>query len=417
MTTLDRLVDTRPLRENLPYRWLWIGGSTSTLGYQVAFVAILFQVWQLTGSPFWVGAVGVAQAVPKVVGALFGGTLADAVDRRRLVLATSTGGIVGSVLLASQAASGLDSIPVVLSLIAWQSLCNGLGAPARKAFVPRLLPRDQVAAGIALTHISFQAAMLAGPALGGLVVAGWGVAACYVINAMAAAVSWYGVFRLPAMPPLGEAASPGLRATVAGWRFVLRRPVLRGAFLTDLSATLFAMPIALFPMINEERFGGDPRTLGLFLSAIAAGGIAAGLSSGTVTRYPRPGRVMLTAAALWGAALAGFGFAAPLWLALGLLAVAGAADTVSVISRGAIVQLSTPDSHRGRVSAVDHTIGAAVPDLGNFRAGLVAGLTSGMFALVSGGLLSLLAVAAIAARNRPLRQFDSTAEVHTDPPR
>lgn len=407
MNVYDRVLDTRPLRSSATFRRLWVGTATSGFGQQIALVAILFQVWRLTGSPIWVGAIGIAHAVPMVVCGLIGGSLADAFDRRRLVMGTTIGGITASALLAGQAVAGLGSLPLVLGLVAAQAAFGALGAPARKTLVARLLPRDQVAAGIALTHLGFQAAMLVGPALAGLMVAGWGVAACYLVSAATSCVALYGVARLPTMQPVGEVVGPGPRAIVEGWRFIGRRPVLSGSFLTDLAATLLAMPIALFPVVNEERFGGDARTLGLFLSAIAVGGMAAGLMSGAITRYSHPGRVMLVAATVWGLGLAGLGLATSLWLALGCLVIAGAADTVSVISRGTIVQLATPDSHRGRVSAVDHVIGVAGPDIGNFRGGLVAGLTSSTFALVSGGLLGVLGVVAIAVSNPALRRFSS----------
>ena len=184
---------------------------------------------------------------------------------------------------------------------------------------------------------------------------------------------------------------------------------------TDLSATLLAMPIALFPLVNEIRFGGDPQTLGLFLSAVAVGGITAGLLSGTVTRRRRAGLVQLAAAAVWGLALAGFGLAGPLWLALGCLAVAGAADTVSVVTRSALVQLETPDAYRGRVSSVEHVIGVAGPELGNFRGGLLASATSASFSLVFGGLSALLAIAAVAAANAPLRAYRTPAAAEPTP--
>jgi hypothetical protein len=197
----------------------------------------------------------------------------------------------------------------------------------------------------------------------------------------------------------------GQLAVVAGFRYVAGRPALTGAFLTDLLATVLAMPIALFPALNAERFGGGPETLGLFLSAIAVGGITAGLTSGAVTRAQRPGVVMLVAAGVWGLALAAFAVAPSVWLVLGCLAVAGAADTVSVVARGALVQLATPDAYRGRVSAVEHVIGIAGPDLGNFRAGLVAGASSTAAAAMSGGLLSVLGIAGVAATNGALRRF------------
>jgi hypothetical protein len=173
------------------------------------------------------------------------------------------------------------------------------------------------------------------------------------------------------------------------------------------------MPIALFPVLNAERFGGDPQTLGLFLSAIAVGGIVAGLASGTVTRAHRLGLVMLVAAGVWGVALAGFGMAPSLWSALGCLAIAGAADTISVISRGALVQLATPDAYRGRVSAVEDIVGMAGPYLGNFRAGVVAGATTAGFAAISGGLMCVLGIAAVALTTPALRRPAGSGKPHS----
>jgi predicted MFS family arabinose efflux permease len=292
-----------------------------------------------------------------------------------------------------------------------------MGGPARRTFAARLLPAEQVAGGIALTHLSFQVAMLVGPALAGEVTAQRGVSTCYILDAVSFVAALYGVLRLPAMRPVGEVARPGVAAIWDGWRFIGSRPVLTGAFLTDVLATVMAMPIALFPVINTERFTGAPQTLGLFLSAVAVGGITAGAASGIITRSSRPGVVMLASAAVWGLTLAGFGLAQSLWLGLGCLTLAGAADTVSVISRGAMVALATPDSHRGRVSAVEHIVGASGPDLGNYRAGLVASATSASFAVISGGVLCVLAVAGLAVANGPLRQFTTADRPHKIPGR
>ncbi|WP_116040520.1 MFS transporter [Amycolatopsis palatopharyngis] len=409
MRLVDGLVDTRPLRVSLAFRRLWIGSTLSAIGGQLAVVAVLSQVWELTGNSVAVGAIGLAQAIPMVIFGLAGGTLADAVDRRKLVLLTTTGQILAASLLAVQALTGLASLPLVLGLVSLQSACGGLGAPARKTFVVRLLDESQVGAGIALSHLSFQAAMLVGPVIAGVIIANWGVGTCYLIDAVLFGAALYAVLRLPSMRPLAAADRPGLRAIWAGWQFIGRRPVIGGTLLADVLATVLAMPIALFPAINAERFDGRPEVLGLFLSAIAVGGLLAGAASGMVTRSRRPAAVMLAAAGLWGLGLTGFGFAHSLWLALGCQAVAGAADTVSVISRGAIVQLATPDTHRGRVSSVEHIIGVSGPDLGNFRGGLVAGITSASFAVVSGGLLCVVGVAVLAAANRPLRRFTPSA--------
>lgn len=409
-----RLLDIRPLRVSPAFRRLWVGTSLSAVGGQVTAVAVLYQVWELTHSPVWTGAVGLARAVPLVVLGLVGGALADAVDRRTLVRWTMVGQLAAALGLAAQALTGLGLLPVLLLLVAGQASFGALGAPAQRTFPVRLLGRRLVAAGIALQHLSFQAAMLVGPALAGVVLGRWGLTTAYLVQAVAFLAALYAVVRLPAMPPAEAGGRRGVRAVVDGMRYISRRPVLGGLYVTDLVATLLAMPIALFPVINEERFGGAPETLGLFLSAVAVGGLVAGLFSGTVTRSDRPGAVQLWAAGVWGAALAVFGLVGPLWLALAALAVAGAADTVSVISRGAAVQLATPDTHRGRVTSVEHVIGVAGPEVGNFRAGVVAGATSAAFAATSGGLACLAGIVLVAALNRPLREFRISRDIPDD---
>jgi MFS family permease len=402
---LDGLVDVRPLRASAPFRRLWLGTTASAFSGQVAVVAVLFQVWELTRDPLWVGAIGLAQGAATIGCGALGGTRADRADRRRVVLLTSAGTVVAAVLLAAQAAAGLGSVVVVLVLVAAQSGCGALGFAARRTFIAGLLPRGLVPAGVALQHLSFQAAMLLGPAAAGVVLGWRGAAAAYLLDAAATLASLYGVFRLPSVRPAGAGGGSGLRATWDGWRFLLGRPALRGALATDLAATVLAMPVALFPVLNQERFGGDPRTLGLFLSALAAGGIVAGLASGLVTRAPRPGLVALLAAGTWGLALAGVGLVAAPAATLALLVVAGAADTVAVISRGTVVQLATPDAYLGRASSAEYVVGAGGPALGDARAGAVAGLGSAEVAAVTGGLACAVAVLAVAVADPALRRW------------
>ncbi|WP_328491718.1 MFS transporter [Streptomyces sp. NBC_00414] len=400
-----RFLDIRPLRGSRSFRGLWIGTSVSQLGSQIANMAVLAQVWDLTGSPVGTGAIGLATGLPMVLFGLLGGTLADTVDRRALVRATTAGQLLAAAGLCAQALAHNRDVLLLLVLVAVGTSFSALGAPARRTFPVRLLPGDQVAAGLALTNVSFQAAMLTGPAVAGLIIARWDFPAAYATQAAAVAVSMLAVIRLPAMRPESAMAGGRRRPERGGWRILLRRPTLWGSMATDLSATLLAMPIALFPLVNEVRFGGNPQTLGLFLSAVAVGGITAGLLSGTVTRRRRGGLVQLSAAGVWSLALACFGLAGPLWTALACLAVAGAADTVSVVTRSALVQMETPDAYRGRVSSVEHVIGVAGPELGNFRGGLLASATSASFSLVFGGLSAMLAIAAVAATNAPLRAY------------
>jgi predicted MFS family arabinose efflux permease len=294
-------------------------------------------------------------------------------------------------------------VAVVLALVAAQSSFAAIGAPASGVFVPRLLPKDQVAAGLALNQVTGQTMMLLGPAVAGVVLGWWGIGVCYLLDALSFAASFYGAFGLPPLPPEGEPSRAGLHGVLDGLRFLAGHKAVRGALITDLAATVLAMPVSLFPLINAERFGDDPRTLGLFLSALAVGGVLATALSGPVTRLARPGPVMLCGAAGWGAALACFGLMTNPWAGLGLLALAGAADATSVVSRSTIVQTRTPDALLGRVTAAEQIIGQAGPNLGNLRGGLIAGWTSGATALVTGGLLCVLAVTCVGASTPELR--------------
>ncbi|MGO0576080.1 MFS transporter [Ornithinimicrobium panacihumi] len=427
------MIDLRPLRHGAPFRWYWGGGLLAGLGAQIAVVAVLFQVWEMTRNPFWVGAIGLVQAVPMIVFGLIGGPVADVLDRRLVGLWSTAVQAVTALVLGAQLVLGLYPLPLLLTLIGVQTAASALGSPARRTFTVRLLPAHLVAAGVALHMIGFQVTMMIGPALGGLIIGGAGVAACYLVNAVFLVVSWWSFRKLPASRAGVAAAVPeGEGAGEAGdripekafdrvWRrtrrglvligegvdLVRRDPVLRGSFLLDLAATLLAFPIALFPMVNQELFDGDPRTLGFFLTAVAVGGVTAGIFSGLVTRAPRLGRVQLLAVAAWGVGTLGFGLGAATspWLALGSLVLAGAADTVSVTSRAAMVQLATADSHLGRVSSVEHVIAVAGPDLGNARAGAVAGLTTPAAAAVIGALACLAVGAWVALTHREIAGF------------
>lgn len=399
------LVDLRPLGASIPFRRLWLGSVVAGFGGQLAVVAVLFQIWQETGNPLWTGMIGLVSAAAMTLGGLVGGTLADLHDRRSVLCWTTLGQLLAALGLTAQAAAELGHVGAVLGLVALNGLSGGVGAASRRSLPARLLERGLLPAGVALTHLGFQGAMLLGPALGGVLIGRLGLTVCYAVQAAATLVALYAALRLPPVPPGPAGRRRGLAMTWEGVRYVCRPGAVRGAFGTDLFATLLVMPIALFPMINDLRLGGAPETLGLMSSAVAVGGVAAGLCSGLVTRTGRLGPVQSWAAAVWCLALAGFGLAETLGPVLAALALAGAADTVSVIARGALVQLATPDSHRGRVSAADHIIGAAGPDLGNARAGVVAAVVGAPATLVAGGLLALAGVTWIGVRNRALRDF------------
>jgi MFS family permease len=402
MRARHALINIEPLQVSAVFRRLWIGQVLSTFGGQLAFVAVMFQVWDLTSSAAWTGAVGLSQALPLIVLGLFAGAAVDRVERRRFYLITTSGQLLISALMASQLIIGPVPLGVLLGLVAAQAAFAAAGGPVARTVLPQLLPRELLASGIALNRIAFQGAMLIGPAVGGLVVNAWGAGVCYLIDCLSFLAALYGVLGLPTMR-VEAVARPGLRGVRDGLAFVVSTPVIRGALITDLAVTVLSMPISLFPVINADRFGNDPRTLGLFLTAIAVGGVTASLLSGSFSRLPRPGVVMVAGSAGWGIALALFAFSPQPWIALAFLAVAGAADTVSVVSRSTIVQLHTPSELLGRVTAAEQIVGQAGPDLGNLRGGLVAQATSGVTALASGALLCIVAVAAVAATTPGLR--------------
>jgi MFS family permease len=387
------LADISPLRESPAFRRLWAGTTLSSVGSAMTSFAVPLQVYDITRSPFAVGAIGVAQMVPTLAIGLVGGSLADAVDRRKLVLATTSCLAAVSAGLAVQAFAGLRLVWLLYALVAVKSSLSAVNAPARRTFIPRLLSPGQLPAGLALSQLSSQITLTAGPALAGLIAAAphLGLRACYLLDAVSFAASLYGVGRLPAMLPQAGAARPSPRAVADGISFIRRSHLLAGAFLTDLSATALGLPVALFPAINAGRFHGDPRTLGLFTAAIGVGGLFSATLSGPVRHISRQGLAMLGTVTVWGAAIAGFAIVSSLWLTLSLLAIAGAADTFTVVLRGIIVQANTPDRLRGRVMAADYVVGVGGGQLGNLEAGALGSLTSPVTSALTGGLATIAA--------------------------
>ncbi|HEY6480797.1 MAG TPA: MFS transporter, partial [Streptosporangiaceae bacterium] len=359
------LMDVRPLRESPAFRRLWAGSVLSSLGGTMTDFAVTLQVWRLTHAAIAVGLLGLARMIPTLTVAMVGGSLADAVDRRKLVLVTSGCAMAVSAGFAAQAIAGLRQVWLLYVLVVLAASISSITGPARRTFAPRLLSAELLPAGLALNQLMLPVSMIAGPALAGVIAAAGGLQLCYLIDVASFTAALYGVARLPAMRPQGAGPDRGLRAVAAGVRFIVASRPLAGAFLADLNATIFGLPVALFPAINAERFGGNPRTLGLFATAIGVGGLLSAALSGPVGSITRQGRAMLCAVAIWGAAFAGFAVVSSLWLTLSLLAVAGAADMFTVVFRGTIVQQATTDELRGRVTAADYVVGAGGGQLGN----------------------------------------------------
>jgi MFS family permease len=393
------LLDLRPVRESPPFRRLWVGSTLSMIGSALTTFALPLQIYNLTRSTLAVGLLGVAELVPTLVVGLAGGALADRTDRRVFASLTSVGLALISGALAFQASAGFDLLWLLYVLAAMHAALAAISGPLRRTFIPGLLPAEQLAAGMALNRLSFQLMLTAGPALAGLIAAapGLGLPGCYLIDAVSFAASLYGLARLPAIP-YPHVTRRTARAVAEGLRFIRRSDRLAAPFLADLIATVFGLPVALFPAINSERFGGDARTLGLFATAIGAGGLLTAILSGPLHRVARQGAAMLISVAVWGAAFAGFAVAPGLGVTLAMLAIAGGADSVTVVLRGTIIQSNTPDELRGRLTAVEYVVGVSGGQLGNLEAGALGALTTPSASALIGGVLTVVGAFALAIK-------------------
>jgi MFS family permease len=407
------LIDVSPLRESSDFRRLWIGTTLSAMGSQMTTFAVALQVFLLTHSSAAVGGIALAIAIPSIGFGIFGGSVTDALDRRKLVLFTSTVMAFLSAGLAAQAFTGFDHLWLLYLLVGLQSAFGSINGPARRTFMPRLLKRESIPAGVALTMLTMHISLLVGPAVAGVVTAAGGLKVCYLVDAISFSAALYGVARLEPMRPEGDKGRPGWKAVVSGFSFLRHQRVLAGALLADVSATALAMPFALFPAINAARFGGSPRTLGLLPAAVAAGGILGSGLSGPVGRVVRKGRGMLIAGGIWGFALAAFGVVGSLWATLACLMVAGLADVSSVVLRSTIIQMNTPDEFRGRVNAAEFVAGGSMPQVGNFRAGVVATIFTPDISAISGGLSAALAAMLLAIGFPALMRYRAD---HREPP-
>jgi len=434
------LTDVTPLREHPAFRRLWLGTMLSRTGSAMTSFAVTLQVYNLTRSTAAVGALGVVMFVPLLLITLPGGTLADRVDRRRLVLWVQAGQAALSAALFALAAFGGATLWALYALVAVSSAFSAVSAPAQQTFIPRLVPKDQLGTAMALNRIVFQVVLIVGPALAGVVTAWTGLRGCYLADAASFAGALWAVARLPAMPPTRPAAGAGgadgedsadddegagrddagrrrsgLALTLEGLAFIRRTPALCGAFLADVNATFFALPVSLFPAINDERFGGDPRTLGLFTTAIGVGGLVSAVFAGPLKHARRHGLVMLVCVAVWGGGFALFAVAPSLWLTLLALGIAGLADTFTVVVRSIIVQQATPDEFRGRVNAADFLVGAGGSELGSLESGLVGSWTTPVISALSGGLLTIAGALVIGVALPGFRRYRAATPEPAEP--
>jgi MFS family permease len=384
--------DIRPLRVSRPFRRLWVGNSVAQLGQQMTAVTIAIQVYAITDSSFSVGLVGACALFPLVGFGLYGGAVADAMDRRKLALWASSLAWACSIALAVQGFMHNSQVGVLYALVALQSVAYALNSPARNAMIPRLLPVALLPAASALNMASFNLGFTLGPMLGALAVKFGGFGTAYAIDVVTFSAAFYALLRLPKMPP--EVGSPraGLKSVVDGFRYLRTSRNVRMTFLVDLCAMVLAQPRALFPAMAAKVYGGGAGTVGVLQSAPAFGSLLAFLVSGWISRVRLQGLAVVTAVCAYGLAVGSVGLTSLLWVGLIGLAFSGAADMVSAAFRSTILQVAAPDQMRGRLQGVFVVVVAGGPRAGDFVAGSVGELFGERFALVVGGLACVAGV-------------------------
>ena len=401
------LTDVRPLRVSPAYRRLFLGNAVAQLGQQMANVTIAVQVYALTGSSFAVGLVGVFALVPLVTFGLYGGAIADAMDRRTLALAASGGAWAVSLVLAAQAFLGNTAVGLLYACVAVQAACFAANSPARNAMVARLLPAELLPAASALNMASFNLGFTVGPLLGALLIKWGGFEAAYTVDAVTFTATLYALWRLPSMPPEEGSPRAGLRSVLDGLRFLRRSPNLRMTFVLDLCAMVFAHPRAVFPALAYKVYGGGAATVGVLQAAPAFGGLVAFALSGWVSRVRLQGLAIVVSILVYGLAIGSVGLASALWVGVLFLALAGAADVVSAAYRSTILQVAAPDQLRGRLQGVFIVVVSGGPRAGDFLVGSVGEATSEQLALVLGGLACVVGVLVAVTFQRGFLRYDA----------
>ncbi len=401
------VTDVRPLQVSAPYRRLFFGNTVAQLGQQMTNVAVAIQVYDLTRSSFYVGLVGVFGLAPLVVLGLYGGAIADAMDRRTLALFASAGLWVVSIALAVQAFVGSGSVWVLYACVAVQSGFYAVNNPARSAMIPRLLDKELLPAASALNMASFNLGFTFGPMVGALVIKWHGYGAAYTIDVLTFTAAYYALLRLPKMPPMEDSPRAGLKSVVDGLRFLKRSPNLRMTFVVDLCAMVLAQPRALFPALAFKVYGGGPAVVGVLQAAPAAGAIVAFLFSGWVSKVRLQGLAIVIAVVAYGLAVGGVGLTDVLWVGVVFLALSGMADMVSSAYRNTVLQVAAPDHLRGRLQGVFIVVVAGGPRAGDFLAGSVASGVGERLALVLGGAACIVGVLTASLLSRRFLAYDA----------
>lgn len=382
----------------------------SFFGRQLTLVASSFQIFLLTHSSLQVGLLSLAQLGPIIACSFLGGTLADAIDRRKVLIVAT---VLMAITSAGLAINASLSSPLIWPIYVCTALSAGLtaiDAPTRSAVVPSLVRRDQIPAAAALNQTGYQFGSVGGPALAGIVIASVSLSAAYWIDVVTFVVALITLLLLPPLLPEGGGTKAGFGSIKEGLRYVRGERAIQGVFLIDIDAMVFGMPRALFPQLGTELYHGGAGTVGLLYAAPAAGAFIGAVTTGWVGHVRRQGAAVLWAVAVWGLAIALFGVASWLPLGLFLLAIAGAADVISAVFRGTILQLHVPDRLRGRLQALNIAVVTGGPRVGDLEAGVVATATNAQVSVVSGGLACVAGVAVLAKLLPELASWHATPD-------
>jgi MFS family permease len=390
-------VDISPLRRSRDFRWLYSGQLVSVLGSQLTVVAVPFQVYELTHSSLEVGLVSLVQLIPLVFFSLAGGAVADAYDRRKLLMIVQGLAALTSVGLALNAQTAHPALWPLFALSALIAGESGFVQPAYNAAIPNLVDVELLPSAYALWQVLLQVGQVAGPAVAGALIAGAGIQTVYWIDAGSYLVCAGGVLMIRSLPPAGGGRRPGLRSVGEGFSFLKGRQAVQGIYLIDLNAMIFGMPRALFPALGTTVFHGGAQAVGYLYSAVGAGALLGALTTGWVAHVRRQGRAVIVAVIVWGAAIAAFGTTSWLPLALVLLAVAGWADVISAVFRNTILQMAVPDRLRGRLSSLQMAVVAGGPRVGDTEAGGAAAALGLRFSIISGGAVCIVGALVLAA--------------------
>ncbi|MDO8108440.1 MFS transporter [Isoptericola sp. b441] len=425
------LIDLAPLRESPAFARMWAGNAVSAVGAQLTVVAVGLQVYDLTSSTFAVSLVGLSALVPTVVAGLYGGVLADVLDRRLLLLAAAIVAWLSTASIAALAWAGRETVLSLYVLTALNATAATVIGATRNAVVPRLLPMRLLPAAAALEGLVFGLAVTVGPALAGVVVAAAGFAPAYTVDAVLFVGAFLGIVSLPAVRPEGEVTRAGLRSLLDGVRFLGTAPNVRASFAADIAAMVLGQPRVLFPAAGAVVLGGGAVTVGVLTAAGAVGAMLSGLLSGRFTGIRRQGVAIARAVQVYGGAVAVFGgvlaitaltrsgpaagsvtsvtgaHLPAITAAAVVLAVAGAADNVSVIFRQAVLQSAVPDVMRGRLQGIFMVVVTGGPRVGDLYAGALATAVALWFPPLLGGLVIVGVLAALLRWQPTFRHYDA----------